>query len=184
MLIKKYIENHIQVANSLSNTIPTITKIGKVCLSAIQNNNKIMLAGNGGSAADAQHIAAEFVGRFVRERQALPAIALTTDTSALTAIANDYGYPYVFSRQISGLGKAGDVFIGISTSGNSPNIIEAVKVAKSKNITTIGLLGKGGGKVKDLVDYSLIVPSNTTTFIQEMHIMIGHLICEYVDSAY
>jgi len=184
MFIREHIKAHIEVANAMLELTNTIGTLGKVCLNAIKNGKKIILAGNGGSAADSQHIAAEFTGRFVRERQSLPALALTTDTSALTAIGNDYGYDVVFSRQLSGIGNEGDVFIGISTSGNSGNIVKAVEVAKSKNIVTIGLLGKTGGNIKNLVDYSIVVPSNVTARIQEMHILIGHLICEYVDKEY
>ena len=184
MNTRKYIEDHIEVAKLLLEYTEDIERLGEICLNAIQNGNKIILAGNGGSAADSQHIAAEFTGRYLRERQSLPAIALTTDTSALTAIGNDYGYDFVFSRQLSGLANEGDIFVGISTSGNSKNILEAVKIAKSKKILTIGLLGKSGGLLKDLVDYSFVVSSNVTARIQEMHILIGHLICEYVDKEY
>jgi len=182
--IKEQIDEHIKVSNTMMELVPIIKMVGEACLNSIQNDNKIILAGNGGSAADSQHIAAEFTGRFVKERQSLPAIALTTDTSALTAISNDYGYDYVFSRQLSGIANRGDVFIGISTSGNSKNILEAVKIAKSKGVTTIGLLGKSGGMLKGLVDYSIVIPSDVTARIQEMHILIGHLICEYVDKEY
>jgi D-sedoheptulose 7-phosphate isomerase len=184
MFIREHIEAHIKLANSMLDLTETIKQIGDVCLDAIQKGGKIILAGNGGSAADSQHIAAEFTGRFVRERESLPALALTTDTSALTAIANDYGYDKVFSRQLSGVGNKGDIFIGISTSGNSENIVKAIEVAKLKGIVTIGLLGKTGGKIKNLADYPIIVPSNVTARIQEMHILIGHLICEYVDREY
>lgn len=183
-IIREQIEEHIKVSNTILGLVPDINIVGENCLKSIQNGNKIILAGNGGSAADSQHIAAEFTGRFLRERQSLPAIALTTDTSALTAIGNDYGYDYVFSRQLSGLANKGDIFIGISTSGNSTNIIEAVKIAKSKEVTTIGLLGKSGGVLKGLVDYSIVIPSDVTARIQEMHILIGHIICEYVDKEY
>ena len=184
MKIKEIIHEHIEVANSLIGVSENIENICNVCLSAIQSGKKIILAGNGGSAADSQHIAAEFVGRFVKERKSLPAIALTTDTSALTAIANDYGYDEVFSRQLSSIGKKDDVFIAISTSGNSKNLIQAIKVAKSNGILTIGLLGNSGGKINNLVDFPLIVNSDITARIQEMHILIGHLICDYVDKEY
>ena len=130
--ISEQIDEHIKVSKSMIDLVPIIKMVGEACLNSIQNGNKIILAGNGGSAADSQHIAAEFTGRYVRERPSLPAIALTTDTSALTAIGNDYGYDFVFSRQLSGIANNGDVFIGISTSGNSKNILEAIKIAKSK----------------------------------------------------
>lgn len=182
--IQASIAAHIEVSQTLMQQQDEIITICDCCLKAIQAGYKIILAGNGGSASDAQHIAAEFVGRFVKERLALPAIALTTDTSALTAISNDYGFEQVFARQLSGLGQAGDVFIGISTSGNSPNILAALEVARTKGITSIGLLGRTGGKAKEVADYSLVIPSEVTARIQEMHILVGHLICEYVDEAF
>jgi D-sedoheptulose 7-phosphate isomerase len=146
-----------------------------------KNKNKLLIAGNGGSAADAQHFAAEMTGRYKLERQGLAAIALTTDTSAITAISNDYGYNKVFSRQLEALGNKGDTFIGISTSGNSENIIETVNYAKDKGIYTIGLLGKGGGNLRNLFDLSIVVPSDNTPRIQENHIFIIHSVCELVE---
>ncbi|HJW34004.1 MAG TPA: D-sedoheptulose 7-phosphate isomerase [Holophagaceae bacterium] len=143
---------------------------------------KILVCGNGGSAADAQHLAAELSGRYVKERKALAGIALTTDTSALTAIANDYGYEFVFSRQVEALGRPGDVLIGISTSGNSPNVIKAVESAQALGMHTIGLLGKDGGKLKGLVDEALVVPSAVTARIQEVHQMVYHFWCECLDT--
>lgn len=142
---------------------------------------KILVCGNGGSAADAQHLAAELSGRYVKERKALAGLALTTDTSALTAIANDYSYDVVFSRQVEALGRPGDVLIGISTSGNSGNVIKAVESAKSLGMHTIGLLGKDGGKLKGLVDEALVVPSTVTARIQEVHQMVYHFWCECLD---
>ncbi len=152
--------------------------------STIKNGNKVLLAGNGGSAADAQHIAAELSGRFVKERKALPGIALTTDTSAITAIANDYGYEYVFSRQLEAIAKAGDLFIGISTSGNSEGIINAFKSAKAFNCNTLGLSGRDGGKMNEVCTLNIIVPSNITARIQEIHILIGHILCKAVDDLF
>jgi len=175
---------HIQTAQKTKELLPLIQKAGELCLDALKNNKKILIAGNGGSAADAQHFSAELTGRFKKERISLPAVALTTDTSALTAIGNDYGYEYVFSRQLEGLGERGDVFIGISTSGNSQNIIEAIKKAKEKDIKVITLLGKDGGKMKDLGDINIIIPSNDTPRIQEMHIMVLHMICELIDEGF
>lgn len=159
-----------------------------VCASAsaivktMKNGFRLYLCGNGGSAADCQHLAAEFTGRFVKDRKALPAIALTTDSSALTCIANDYSFDEVFSRQLSGLGIPGDCLLAISTSGNSKNIIECVKVAKSLGVLTIGLLGRDGGLLKDICDISIVVPSHVTARIQEAHILIGHSICGAVES--
>jgi D-sedoheptulose 7-phosphate isomerase len=146
-------------------------------LASLRGGGKLLLFGNGGSAADAQHIAAELVGRFDRDRDALPAIALTTDSSALTAIANDYGYDHVFERQIRALGRAGDVAIGISTSGNSPSVVKALAAARALDILPAGLAGRDGGAMREIADPLLIVPSHTTARIQEMHILIGHLLC-------
>ncbi len=155
-----------------------------ICVEALKNQKKIILFGNGGSAADAQHIAAELVGRFKKERRALPAIALTTDTSALTAIGNDYGFEDIFSRQIEALAEQGDVAVGISTSGNSANVIKALEVAKESGCKSVGLIGRDGGKMAGVCDASVIVPSNDTARIQEMHIMIGHIICAAIDEAF
>jgi D-sedoheptulose 7-phosphate isomerase len=143
---------------------------------------RILVCGNGGSAADAQHMAAELSGRYVKERRALAGIALTTDTSALTAIGNDYGFDHVFSRQVEALGRPGDLLVGISTSGNSPNILRAVESAKELGMQTLGLLGRDGGKLKDLCDDALVVPSAVTARIQEVHQMIYHFWCEAIDA--
>lgn len=188
MNIQDIVNEHIAVAKSLSGMEKEILEASKICEAAILRGNKILLAGNGGSAADAQHIAAEFVGRYVKNRASMPAIALTTDSSALTAIANDYGFEHVFSRQLEGLGTEGDVFIGISTSGNSANIVKAVEVARQKRIKIILLLGNEGGAlgkkrlVADENELLLIVPSKTTARVQEMHIFIGHIICQYLEN--
>ena len=149
---------------------------------AIVDGKKLILFGNGGSAADAQHIAAELTGRYKSERKGLPAIALTTDTSALTAIGNDYGYKEIFKRQVEALANKGDVVIGISTSGNSKNVIKALKKAKKTGCKTIGLSGKDGGKMNEICDINIVVPSKDTPRIQEMHILIGHIICQSVDN--
>ena len=161
-----------------------IVTAAQTLVKALQQGNKILLCGNGGSAGDAQHIAAELVGRFEVERDGLPAIALTTDSSALTSISNDYGFSMVFARQVTALATAGDVLIAISTSGDSDNIVRAVEAAKHRDTTTIGLLGKGGGQLAELVDQALIVPASNTARIQESHIMIGHILCECVDRAW
>jgi len=143
---------------------------------------RILVCGNGGSAADAQHFAAELSGRYVKERRALAGIALTTDTSALTAIGNDYGFDQVFSRQVEALGRPGDLLVGISTSGNSPNVIRAVEAAQTQGMKTLGLLGRDGGKLKALCDEALVVPSPVTARIQEVHQMIYHFWCEVIDT--
>lgn len=148
----------------------------------LRRGGRILVAGNGGSAADAQHLAAELSGRYLKERKALAGIALTTDTSALTAIGNDYGFDFVFSRQVEALGRPGDLFIGLSTSGNSPNIVKAVESAKHLGLKTLGLLGRDGGKLKGLVDDALIVPSTVTARIQEVHQMVYHFWCEALDA--
>ncbi len=181
MNIQNIITDHIETAQKLAAMEADILQICQLCKEAILRGHKILLAGNGGSAADAQHIAAEFVGRFVNERRSLPAIALTVDTSALTAISNDYGFENVYARQIEGLGTEGDVFIGLSTSGNSPNIVKAVEVAQRKGLKIIILSGKNGGLLRGMGDAEIIVPSDITARIQEMHILIGHILCEYID---
>lgn len=176
---------HIDVAQKTINFAKS--KIEEACSiinEAILKGNKIILFGNGGSAADAQHIAAEFTGRFVLERKALPAIALTTDTSALTAIGNDYGFDIIFKRQVEALAMAGDVLIGITTSGNSINVINAFNAGIAKNCKIICLSGKDGGKIEELKVLNIIVPSTTTARIQEMHILIGHIFCTSVDELF
>ena len=162
--------------------LASVVTVSLVVEKAFRAGNKVMLAGNGGSAADSQHIAAEFVSRFEFDRPGLPSIALTTDTSMLTAIGNDYGYEKVFSRQVQANGRAGDVFIGISTSGNSKNVIKAVEQCKAMGIITVALCG-AGGVLKDICDYALPVPSTHTPRIQENHILIGHAICAMVEEA-
>jgi D-sedoheptulose 7-phosphate isomerase len=152
-------------------------KLIDVCTACIQSGGKILFAGNGGSAADAQHLATELTVRYVKDRAPIAALALTTDTSTLTAAGNDYGFDYIFSRQIEALGNKGDVFIAISTSGNSPNIIRALESARQKNVLTVGLSGHDGGKMKEICDVCLIVPSDVTARIQEVHILIGHMLC-------
>ena len=158
-----------------------ITEVARACVDVYRNNKKTILAGNGGSAADAQHIAAELVGRYGFDRPSIPSLALTTDTSNLTAIGNDYGYDQVFSRQLEGMGVEGDLFIGISTSGNSQNVINAFEVAKKKGITTVALVGRDGGKMAQMADYAIVVPSEATPRIQESHILIGHIICDIIE---
>ena len=183
-LIVQRLRESAQITQFVSQTLSRdIASAAQTLLKALQQGNKILLCGNGGSAGDAQHIAAELVGRFEVEREGLPAIALTTDSSVLTSISNDYGFSMVFARQVTALATAGDVLIAISTSGNSDNIVRAVEAAKHRDTTTIGLLGKGGGQLAQLVDQALIVPASNTARIQEAHIMIGHILCECVDRA-
>ena len=161
---------------------PMIVEAASIITSCLRSNGKLLFFGNGGSAADAQHLAAEFVGRFVLERAGLPAIALTTDSSILTAVGNDYGFEQVFARQIQALGQADDVAIAISTSGNSPNVLEGVKEAKKRKLKTIGLTGKDGGVLAHEADVAITIASTSTARIQECHIAIGHLFCELVDA--
>lgn len=155
----------------------TISDIADKWISALEKGNKVIFCGNGGSAADSQHLSAELMGRYKFDRNPMPAMSLTTDTSALTAIGNDYGYECVFSRPLKGIGKKGDVLVGISTSGNSKNILAAFETAKELGITTVAFTGNGGGKMKEMADITLNVPSDITNNIQEMHIACGHLIC-------
>lgn len=164
-------------------TVLTIARVAELLMTSLQQGNKAILFGNGGSAADAQHIAAELVGRFAFERPALSALALSVNTSCITAIGNDYGYDRVFSRQVEALGRPGDVAIGISTSGNSPNVVRAVLVAKKMGLHTIALTGSVGGELKNAVDHCICVPSDETPRIQECHILIGHIISELVEEA-
>jgi len=160
-----------------------VARAAALCTASLQAGGKILLFGNGGSASDAQHIAGELTGRLSRERPALPAIALTANTSDLTAIGNDYGFDHVFTRLVQAHAREGDVALAISTSGNSPNVLAAVKEARERGLETIGLIGKDGGKLAPLVDCAIVVPSNDTQRIQESHITIGHAICELVDEA-
>lgn len=185
MDFKKTIEAHEEVVAKLKQEcIPVIEQMAENCRQALKNGHKILLCGNGGSAADSQHIAAEFVGRFVKERQGLPAIAFTTDTSILTAVGNDYGYDEVFCRHVEALGREGDVLIGISTSGNSGNVVKAFQQAKTQGVKTIAFTGMKASKMSELADLTLRVPAPVTARVQECHIMVGHMICEYIDGDY
>ena len=183
--IKNELLSHLEVINLTIETMQDkLENASKLVVETLKNGNKILICGNGGSAADAQHIAAELTGRYKTERRGLPGIALTTDTSALTAIGNDYGYDRIFDRQIEALANNGDLIIGISTSGNSKNIINALKRAKELGCKTLGLTGRDGGVMNELCDINLIVPSNNTPRIQEMHILFGHTICQIVDNEF
>jgi D-sedoheptulose 7-phosphate isomerase len=164
--------------------IETLNNCVNAIVTAFRNGNKVLFCGNGGSAADAQHLAAEFSGRFYSDRDALPAEALHVNTSYITAVANDYSFDVIYSRMIKGIGNAGDVLVGLSTSGNSGNIVNAVKMAKEKKMVTIGLTGASGGEMKSLCDHLLNVPSSDTPRIQESHILMGHIICQLVEEQY
>lgn len=184
MVIEELYDHQKTIQKVIDSLTGDIESACEMMVSTLKNNKKVLIAGNGGSAADAQHIAAELSGRFVKERKALAGIALTTDTSAITAIANDYGYAYVFSRQLEALAQPGDLFIGISTSGNSEGILNAFKSARKLNCQTLGLTGRDGGKMNGLCDLAIIVPSDITARIQEMHILIGHIMCKAVDNIF
>jgi len=176
------LESSVQVKTQvIAEQITRLNEIVQLVIRALQEGKKIVLFGNGGSAADCQHWAAEMVGKFKRDRKALPFVALTTDTSILTSIANDYGFENVFSRQIEALGQEGDVAIGISTSGNSPNVLKGIIVAKAKGMTTVGFTGGDGGKLVDCADICFQVPSQSTPRIQEVHITVAHIICEIIE---
>ena len=184
-IIKFEFEEHLKTSQATFESIGHSVEVAaKLCLDCLKNGNKILLFGNGGSAADAQHIAAELVGRYKTERKGLAAIALTTDTSALTAISNDYGYDCVFDRQVEALANKGDVAIGISTGGSSANVASALKLAKDLDCKTIGFSGRGGGEMNELCDINIVVPAQATARIQEMHIVIGHTICHLIDLAF
>ena len=181
--IKRIFKESIEIkAKTLDANVEKIIGAIKEIVKAVQNGHKILLFGNGGSAADSQHIAAEFIGRFKKERRALAAIALTTDTSCLTALGNDYNFDIIFARQIEGLGKKGDIAFGISTSGNSKNVIKGIKKAKELGLKTISLTGCDGGELAGLADISIIVPSKNTARVQESHICVAHVICELVEN--
>jgi D-sedoheptulose 7-phosphate isomerase len=182
--VRKLIEASIATKKSLLSTpdvVMTVVRVSEILINALKQGNKALLFGNGGSAADAQHIAAELVGRFAFDRPALPALALSVNTSCVTAIGNDYGFDQVFSRQLEALARPGDIAIGISTSGNSANVLRAMSTAKKMELHTIALTGCTGGNLRSTVDYCICVPSNETPRIQECHILIGHIISELVE---
>ena len=182
--IKKQLQEHRALIELLEQDLaPLIAEMSSLISAALANGNKLLVMGNGGSAADSQHFVAEIVGRFKLERRALPAIALSTDTSILTAIGNDYGFESIFSRQVEALAAAGDIVVGLSTSGNSPNVLKALNEAKSRGCLTIGLLGKDGGSIRSACDLALVVPTTDTPRIQEGHITIIHIVCDQVEKA-
>lgn len=180
-IVVKSLEESHEVRQRVLERIEEVVQIGELFVRVLEGGKTVFLFGNGGSAADAQHIAAELVGRFAGDRRSLPAVALTVNTSNLTAVANDYGYQYVFSRQIEGLARQGDLAVGISTSGNSPNVLEGVKAAREKGCITVGLTGEDGGRLKDLVDCCFKAPARKPSRIQEVHILVGHILCEIVE---
>ena len=181
--IKNEFLSHLEVINLTIETMQEkLEQASLLVVETLKNGNKVLLCGNGGSAADAQHIAAELVGRYKSDRRGLPAIALTTDTSILTSVGNDYGYEKIFDRQVEALANKGDLIIGISTSGNSKNIVNALKLGRELDCKTLGFSGREGGVMNELCDVNLIVPSNNTPRIQEMHILFGHIICQIVDN--
>ena len=180
--IHRNFTEHLQIIELVRETLAgPIKNISHFLAQSLANGGTLLWCGNGGSAADSQHLAAELVGRFKKNRRALRSIALTTDTSVLTCVANDYSYDDLFARQVEAIGRLGDVLIGISTSGNSENVLRAFKVAKRMELMTIALLGKGGGSAKDLADHALVIPSDVTARIQETHILIGHILCELIE---
>lgn len=189
-MLKNYINNQVRDSIKVKQKLlengelmELVKEVALLCIETYKNGNKTLIAGNGGSAADAQHIAGEFVSRFYFDRPGIPSIALTTNTSIITAIGNDYGYDKLFARQIQANGSKGDMFIGISTSGNSKNVIEALKECKAKGIVSVGLTGENGGQMNDMCDFCIKVPSDITPRIQEVHILIGHIICSVVEEA-
>lgn len=182
--MEKILKDHISLVSEVGNNVELIERIGTILIQSLKRGGKIIVAGNGGSAADAQHFAAELTGRFETERVPLKAIALTTDTSAITAIANDYGYEKVFARQLEAYANSQDVFIAISTSGNSSNVLEACKVARRKGVTVVSLLGNDGGSILQYSHESYVVKSTMTARIQEIHILIIHLLCRLIDLSY
>lgn len=180
--IQSNLEEHQQVIKLVRETLAgPIKTVAHLLAQSLANGGTLFWCGNGGSASDSQHLAAELVGRFKKNRRPLRSVALTTDTSILTCVANDFGYDDIFARQVEALGRPGDMLVGISTSGNSENILRAFKVAKSLGMMSCALLGKGGGQAKALVDHALIIPSDTTARIQESHILIGHIFCELIE---
>ena len=182
-IISNEIEEHKNATKNLSQISERILYFSDRIISALQKNNKILICGNGGSAADAQHFSSELICKYEKKRKSLPALSLSTDPSTVTAISNDYGYKYLFSRQIEGLGNKGDILILITTSGNSENLIEAAKTARSKSIIICGLLGRDGGAIKNFLDFDITINNKRTSRIQEMHSLIIHVICKLIDES-
>jgi D-sedoheptulose 7-phosphate isomerase len=181
MIVKNNFTEHLKTLNDTESLKDKILAFSKLIIKALKSGSKIIWCGNGGSAADSMHLSTELIGRFKSNRKSLSSISLSADSSAITCIANDYGFEHIFSRQLEGVGKSGDVLVCLTTSGNSLNIIKAIKVAKSLNIITILMSGNKGGKCIGLSDLELIIPSQSTARIQEMQIFIGHIICDYIE---
>ena len=183
--LNKLLDEQIRNIEIVKNSgyLEKVVRVAQLQVQTIKAGGKILIAGNGGSAADAQHFAAEYVGRFLKERKGIPAVSLTTDTSVLTCIGNDFGFDHIVERQLEALGKNGEIFVGISTSGDSGNILEAMKMAKQMGIITVGLLGHDGGRIKELCEYDMTVPLRETPRIQEIHTMTIHMLCELVEKA-
>ena len=180
-LIKKHILEHSVTLQSIMELDASIEKVAYLLIKSLEKGGTIFWCGNGGSASDSQHLAGELVGRFIEERKPLKSIALTADSAVTTCIVNDYGFEHIFSRQVEGLGSSGDILVGITTSGNSHNVLNALEMANQKQMTTIGFLGKGGGKALSIVNEAIVIDSNTTARIQEMHITIGHILCDLIE---
>jgi D-sedoheptulose 7-phosphate isomerase len=180
-IIKRHILEHQEVVNSIDSLTPAIEKIALLMIDTLKKGKAIFWCGNGGSASDAQHLAGELVGRFVGDRKPLKSMALNADSAVMTCIVNDYGYEHLFSRQVEGLGNEGDILVGITTSGNSQNVLNALDIANKKQMITIGLLGKGGGKALSMANEAIVIESNTTARVQEMHITIGHILCDLIE---
>lgn len=176
------IADHLSVVQRLPELYLEISKLADMMRDCISSGGKVIWMGNGGSAADSQHLAAEIVGRFKKERMGMASIALTTDSSIITSVGNDYGFEAIFSRQVEAIGKQGDILVGITTTGNSGNVVAAINAGRKMGLVTVGLLGNDGGKLKSLCDHSIIVPSNDTARIQESHILIGHILCEFIEA--
>ena len=183
-LIKSELKEHYETINLLNSTVPDIENFSKLIINTLKRNNKLIICGNGGSAADAQHFSSELIGKYEKLRKSLPAISLSTDCSALTAIGNDYGFEDIFSRQLEGLAQDGDLLLIISTSGNSINLVNALKIAQQKGIDSLALLGRDGGSIKKLVNYDITISSKKTARIQEAHGLIIHIICKLIDEAF
>ena len=180
-IIEEHFIEHRATLDSVAELGESIEKVANLLINCLKNDGTIFWCGNGGSASDCQHLAGELVGRFLGDRRPLKSIALTADSAVMTCIVNDYGYEHIFSRQVEALGSEGDVLVGITTSGNSQNVLHAFEVAEQKNMISIGLLGNGGGKAASLIKQSIIVPSKSTARVQEMHILIGHILCDLIE---
>ena len=180
-IIQSNLSEHQNVFNQLQNLDKSIEEVANLMIQSLKEKKTIFWCGNGGSAADSQHLAGELIGRFKGDRKPLKSISLNADSAVMTCIVNDYGYDHIFSRQVEGLGIEGDILIGISTSGSSCNVNNAFRMAKDKKIHTVGLLGKGGGEALNLVSHSILIPSSSTARIQEMHITVGHILCDLIE---